>query len=224
MKLSIREAVPEDASAMVVIAEQLKMPLDPAEAHQLRGFLLDISLEQYRYFLSNDEVLVLESGEEDELIGFSIVLGPESMELTGLRQKAAQISWGDLSFDRLDPAQCAYFEQIAVLPGRASGNPVIYLALTSLLRTFRKYEYLFAAVVSRPVINRAPRRLLTAAGMQRVGTIKEQYPEFGSITYDIYWLSRTEFDARLKEPLLGGMLKRMRNRLHQNLPLNGREP
>jgi len=229
MSIRIREALPADAASVFEVAVAVRMPPSMDSGRAGRGFLVDVSLEHYRHFIDNDHVLLLEEGNAGRTLGFSVILGPETMAETGIRRQAERIVRSDApkgdtapagsaipvsaeSLDGLDPRACAYWEQLAVLPDCAGGPYPVYLAFASLERAFCRYEHLFGAVASYPVGNLAPLRLLECAGWRKVGSIETDYPAHGSIRYDVYHLSRSQFEGRLQEPLLAGLRKRLRAR------------
>jgi hypothetical protein len=209
MGMRIRDAVPGDAASLVEIASavRLRASMDPEQ--QKQGFLIDISLEQYRYFIANDHVLAMEESDSRRLVGFSVILGPRTMAATGIREKAEHIGGATLNIRELDPESCAYWEQIAFLPRYAKGIYPVYLAFTSLRQAFLKYDNLFAAVVSRPIPNLAPRRLLDSVGWRSVGWIDQDYPAHGRVRYDVYYLNRSEFEKRLQEPSVRHLAERL---------------
>lgn len=212
MSIRIREAVPADADSVFEVAVAVRMPPSMDSGRAGRGFLVDVSLDHYRHFIDNDHVLLLEDGNAGRMLGFSVILGPETMAETGIRRQAERIVRSAESLDELDPQACAYWEQLAVLPDCAGGPYPVYLAFASLERAFCRYEHLFGAVASHPVPNRAPLRLLECAGWRKVGSIETDYPAHGSIRYGVYHLSRWQFEGRLQEPLLAGLRKRLQAR------------
>jgi hypothetical protein len=85
----------------------------------------------------------------------------------------------------------------------------VYLGFTGLRQAFRKYDNLFGAVVSSPIPNLAPRRLLDSMGWRKVGWIDQDYPEHGRVRYDIYYLNRSEFEKRLQDPAVRRLVERL---------------
>jgi len=209
MGMRIRDAAPEDADSLVEIASAVRLRASADTEQGKQGFLIDISLEQYRYFIANDQVLVMVESDPRRLVGFSVVLGPRTMEATGLREKAEHIGGAALDIRALDPESCAYWEQIAFLPRYAKGLYPVYLGFTGLRQAFRKYENLFGAVVSRPIPNLAPRHLLDSMGWRCIGWIDQDYPAHGRVRYDIYYLNRSEFEKRLQEPSVRRLAERL---------------
>ena len=208
--MRIRDAVPEDAASLVEIATAVGLR-DLADAgQQERGFLIDISLEQYQYFIANDHALVMEDDDSGRLAGFSVILGPRTMEATGIRGKAERIEGSSVRVGELDPDACAYWEQLAFRPRYAKGIFPVYLAFVSLRRAFLRYDHLFGAVVSRPLRNMAPLRFLEITGWRSVGCIDEDYPALGRVRYDVYYLSRSRFEERLREPAFVRLEERLR--------------
>lgn len=221
--MKIRNAVPEDAPSFVEIASSVRMR-DPADAaQQERGFLIDISLEQYRYFIAHDHALVMGEGNAGPPIGFSVILGPATMAASGIRAKAERIEGIGARLRELDPESCAYWEQLAFLPRYARGIYPAYLGFESLRRALLRYEHLFGAVASRPLRNMAPLRLLQRAGWERVGWIDEDNPRHGRVRYDIYDLGRSGFQRSVREPEIGALEQRLRTRgiIDTQLPSGG---
>jgi hypothetical protein len=210
--MRIRDAVPEDAESLVEVAAAVKMRDSADPELGKRGFLIDVSLDQYRYYIANDHALVMEDAGRAELVGFSVLLGPRTMEASGIRAKAERIEASAVPIRDLNPEACAYWEQLAFLPRYAKGIYPGYLAFASLRGAFRRYEHLFGAVASRPVRNLAPLRFLEITGWRRAGWIDEDYPEQGRVRYDVYYLGRPEFERRLREPLVASMEERLRAR------------
>lgn len=213
MGMRIRDAVPEDAASLVDIANALRLRAPTDVEQQKQGFLIDISLEQYRYFIANDHALAMEESDSGRLVGFSVILGPRTMAATGIREKAEKIEGTTLRVRELDAEACAYWEQLAFLPRHAKGIYPVYLAFASLRRVFLTYDHLFGAVVSRPITNLAPRRFLDFFEWQNVGWIDEDYPAQGRVRYDVYYLNRKQFERKLLEPFSMQLEKRLRARV-----------
>jgi hypothetical protein len=209
MGMRIRDAVPGDAAPLVEIASSVRLRASMDAEQQKQGFLIDISLEQYRYFIANDHVLVMEESKSRRLVGFLVILGPRTMAATGILEKAEHIGGATLNIQELDPEACAYWEQIAFLPRYAKGLYPVYLGFTGLRQAFRKYENLFGAVVSRPIPNLAPRHLLDSMGWRCIGWIDQDYPAHGRVRYDVYYLNRSEFEKRLQEPSVRRLAERL---------------
>ena len=209
MGMRIRDAVPGDAASLVEIASavRLRAPMDAEQ--QKQGFLIDISLDQYRYFIAHDHVLVIGESDSRRLAGFSVILCPRTMAATGIRERVQHIGGATLNIQDLEPQACAYWEQLVFLPRYAKGLYPVYLAFTGLQQAFLKYDNLFGEVVSRPVPNLAPRRLLDAMGWQRVGWIDEDCPAHGGVRYDVYYLNRPEFEKGLQKPLFRRLAERL---------------
>jgi hypothetical protein len=208
--MRIRDAVPGDAASLTEIASAVRLRALPDASQQRQGFLIDVSLEHYQYFIANDLVLAVEDGS-GRLAGFSIILGPRTMAETGIRERAESVQGGTLRFEELDPEACAYWEQLAFLPRREKGVAPVYLAFASMQRAFGIYEHLFGAVAAGPTPNLAPRRLLSFAGWQIVGSIHEDYAGLGRVHYDIYHMSRARFRDLLAEPFVMTLAKRLRD-------------
>jgi hypothetical protein len=212
MNVNIRQAAAEDASSIFKLASQLKLQPHMDKVQEQSGFLVDVSLNQYRYFIAHDDVLVMEIGEPVKIEGFSIVLGPKTVDAIGMRKKAKHIRWEESFVLKYSQKTSAYYEQIALNPRYAKSIYTSYLAFMSLWRTFQRWVSLFAAVVSRPVPNKAPLPFLDIVGWQKVGSIDEIHSGYGQISYDIYYLDRSVFESKLQEPNFSAFLKRLRTR------------
>ncbi len=208
--MRIRDAVPEDAPSLVEIANAVRLRDTLDAEQQNRGFLIDISLEKYQYFIANDHALVMEELDSGQPVGFSVILGPRTMAATGIREKAQRMAQTTLPVRELDPEACAYWEQIAFLPRHVKGLSPVYLAFAGVRSAFHAYRHLFAAVAGGPVSNLAPLRFLDCAGGKKVGWIDEDYPAYGRIRYDIYHLDRSDFEERLRAPWLARLEERTR--------------
>jgi hypothetical protein len=210
MNVKIQSAVPDDAHSIVEIATQVKLQLHKAKTYQQRGFLIENSLEQYQYFIAHDDVLVVKDTLSNHTIGFSIVLGFETIEKYGIQQKAEKINWKKSFINNFKQRKFAFYEQIAFLPRYSKSLYVLYLGFISLWRTFKQYDDLFGAVVRYPIQNKAPMQFIEYMEWRKVGSINENYPEYGQIGYDIYYLDRRSFEEKLKKPIYIKFVKRLR--------------
>ena len=129
---------------------------------------------QYQHYIANDHALVMEEDGAGGLAGFSVILGPRTMEATGLRGKAERIEGSSVRIGELDPDACAYWEQLAFRPRYAKGLYPVYLAFASLRRAFLRYAHLFGAVVEPPAPEPGPSAVprnhgLAGSGVDRRG-------------------------------------------------------
>jgi hypothetical protein len=254
MDVEIRQARPEDASALAEIAQMLRLTRNSAltarnglngfaegelritrngaltarnglnglaegelritsrssPASPDRGFLMGNSLDDYAYFIENDDVLVIEDRASGGVAGFSIVIGPDTIVRSGLWKKTEEIHWEPSFEGKLDLGSSAIFEQIALDPrfgGRLFAN---YLAFASLERALSRYLRIFASVARYPVQNRASLPFLERTGWRRIGDTDENFPGYGRFEYDIYCLERSAYEARLKEPPFVALGRRVR--------------
>lgn len=210
MNVKIRPALLEDAHSMVEILTQVKMRTNMSETISQSGFLIESSLEKYQYFIANDNVLVAEEIKLKKVVGFSIVLGHETIDKSGIKQKTDQIRWEKSFFNTYNGNSFAFYEQIAFLPKYAKRIYVTYLAFMSLWWAFQNYTGIFGAVVCYPIPNEAPLQYMDLIGWQKVGSVEEKYPEYGTIGYDIYYLDRAVFEDKLKERRFADFLDRLR--------------
>jgi len=207
--MRIRDAVPEDAASLVEIAGAVRLRASPDAEQQKRGFLIDISLPLYQYFIANDHTLAMEQDDSGQLVGFSVILGPRTMAEIGIRSKAERMEGSTLRVRDFDPEACAYWEQFAFLPRYGKGYS-LYLAYMSLQSAFLAYDHLFAAVASSPIANLAPRRLLDYSGWLKTGWIDEEYAVYGRVRYDVYYLHRSQFERVLREPFVRRLEERLK--------------
>lgn len=200
------------------------------------GFLLGASEEQYRGFIEQDQVLVLEGGsseessrqdsgsglenclerslgsKENEIIGFSIVLKDATVRQSEIWQKRNAAQLEGLDWSMIEHARLCYFEQLAVLPGPQARWHGQFLALESIVKAMQSHDICFATVVTHPIRNEAAVPYLKRAGFQLIGSIDEVYPQVGAIHSDIYLLTQEGFQAFMQS--LG---EKFRKRLHASL-------
>lgn len=183
--MNIRPARPGDVEGMLEIKQALQM--DPTADAPGGGFLLGATRGQYASLVHHAQVLVLEDGAE--LGGFSIALPDALLRATDVWARRRSIAWADGSWDALEDARVAYFDQLAVRPGRRHRTYAPALALAALeTLAATGHQHLFATVVREPVMNLASPPLLHAVGAARVGSIEEEYPAAGRILSDVYHL------------------------------------
>ncbi len=208
MDVRIRQARPEDASLIADIAEKLRLPSQPAPSSSDRGFLMASSPETYSYFVTNDDVLVLE--DRGAVVGFSIVIGPDTILRSGLWEKTKEIRWDPGYRQPLELATSAIYEQIALDPQYRRRLFATHLAFLSVERALSRYLRVFTSIARFPVQNRASLPFVERTGWHRVGDTDDEYPGHGRIQYDIYCLERSLFEAKLREPELASLSRRVR--------------
>ncbi|HZG44414.1 MAG TPA: hypothetical protein VEY93_15795, partial [Longimicrobium sp.] len=185
--MKIRPARPGDVEGMLRIKQELR--LDPAGDAPGGGFLLGATREQYEFLVANAQVLAL-ADDEDALSGFAVALPDAVLRATDVWARRRRIAWGDGRWDALEGTRVAYFDQLAVRPGRRYRMYAPALALAALERLAATgHQHLFATVVREPVMNLASPPLLHAIGAARVGSIEEEYPEVGRVVSDVYHLA-----------------------------------
>lgn len=210
MDVNIREAESQDCRPLFDLARLVKIDPEKRRDWEGSGFLVDVSLEQYSYYIAHDDVLVMESGTPNEIVGFSIVLGPESIDKVGIRELATRTEW-DPSFEQvLDQGTSAYYEQLAVHPRFARSIYPLYLSFMSVYRAFEKWSGIVAAVASGTLPNAAPLSLAGALGWAKVGTIRHIPSDFGELGYDLYYLGRSVFESKLTEPDVSAFFRRLK--------------
>jgi GNAT superfamily N-acetyltransferase len=211
--MKIRPARPGDVEGMLRIKRELK--LDPAGDAPGGGFLLGATREQYGFLVANAQVLAL-ADDDGALGGFAIALPNAVLRSTDLWARRRSIQWGDGNWDALEDARVAYFDQLAVRPGRRHRTYAPALALAALQRLATTgHQHLFATVVREPVMNLASPPLLHAIGAARVGSIEEHYPEVGRVVSDVYHLALHPGTAAdlASGSALGGRIARTLERL-----------
>lgn len=186
--MKIRPARPGDVDGMLRIKQELR--LDPAGGDAPGGgFLLGATREQYEFLVANAQVFAL-ADEDGALGGFAIALPDPVLRATDVWTRRRSIAWGDGNWDALEGTRVAYFDQLAVRPGRRHRTYAPALALAALERLAEKgHQHLFATVVREPVMNLTSPPLLHAIGAARVGTIDEDYPGVGRVLSDVYHLA-----------------------------------
>lgn len=185
--MKMRPALPGDVEGMLRIKRELK--LDSAGDAPGGGFLLGATREQYEFLVASAQVLAL-TDDDDALGGFAIALPDTVLRATDVWARRRSIEWGDGNWDALESARVAYFDQLAVLPGRRHRTYAPALALAALERlSTTGHQHLFTTVVREPVMNLASPPLLHAIGAARVGSIEEDYPEVGRVLSDVYHLA-----------------------------------
>ena len=208
MDVTIRQAVGEDASSVLRIAQQLGVRPGADLARLQRGFLIPNPLEQYEHFIAHDDVLIVESKETGSIIGFSIVLWPDTIKLSGLWERTEEVRWEPSFSGNLDPETSTYYEQVAFDPAHARSVSAVCLGFLALWRTFQRYTCLVGTVARYPVFNKSPRPFLEKTGSRIVGAVSADYPGIGRIDYDMYYLDRMTFESKLREPFFVRLMDR----------------
>ncbi|MFY0532366.1 hypothetical protein [Nannocystis pusilla] len=197
--LRLRAGVLGDAEAMLQIKQQLRMQPDPGVAESSRGgFLLGSSRAQYEALLAGAQVDVLLDGPR--VVGFVTALPDPSLRHSALWQRRAHIAWGEGlgagELAALEGLRLGYLDQLAVLPDpkyRLCAPALAWRALARLLED--GCDLVFATVVARPVRNLVTRPLLAAVGAVELGSLEEDYPEVGTITSDVFCMTRAALQA-----------------------------
>jgi len=205
----LRRASLADVDGMLAVKRELRM--DAAAADGARGgFLLGASPEQYAFFAQHANVHVLED-DGGSVAGFAVALPDEVLRATELWARRRSIAWdgdgGDAGgWDAVENESVAYFDQLAVRPGRRFRTYAPALAVAALdALAASGHRHVFATTVREPVLNRASHPLLHAAGARRVGEIDEEYPEVGRILSDVHYLPiDREITRRLAESSRAG--------------------
>jgi hypothetical protein len=185
----LRTSISEDAPKFVEMKQQVKMP--EGEATTTGGFLLGTTEDQYRYYIENDIVSVLE--DDGKIVGFSIVLTYETLKKSDLWKKKDQMQFPFLPENFFEDNRIAYYEQLAVLPDPKYRTYAKELALKSLIRGLKDHDFFFLTVVKKPIVNKAPLPFMNAVGFVEVGEIEEHYEGVGDITSSIYFLQKSDF-------------------------------
>lgn len=182
----LRRAMVTDLDPLLEVKRGLR--LDPASPAPGGGFLLGASPEAYAFFIERAQVLVLEDAA-GHVGGFAVALPDAVLRATDLWARRRSIHWEGGSWDALEGTRVAYFDQLAVRPGRRFRTYAAALAVAALRGLADTgHEHVFATVVREPVRNQASLPLLRAAGARRVGEIDEVYPEVGRLLSDVYHL------------------------------------
>lgn len=181
----IRQARLADVGAMLEVKHGLR--LDPsAGAPRGGGFLLGASAEGYTLFVEHAQVLVLEDPRHG-VGGFAVTLPDAVLRSTDVWARRREIAWDGGDWSALEEARVAYFDQLAVAPGRRFRHYAAALAVAALGGVVASgHEHLFATVVRQPVRNLASLPLLHALGARAVGQIEEEYPGVGRLLSDVY--------------------------------------
>lgn len=188
MKMEIRKARLEDASAFLEIKNQL--PLTRSDGSMTTGgFLLGTDLATYRQYIEEAHCLVAEV--EGQVVGFGIVLDDAFLRQTDIWTRRHEVQWA-IPLAEYEARQLCYFEQLAFLPGHR--RLVFRLAYNLLKWAFEAGgEYLLTTTVREPILNLAAVPFIEAVQGTKVGEIDEVYPLVGRIRSDIYLFSAEQF-------------------------------
>lgn len=214
----LRRASLADVDGMLSVKRVLRLDADAADGAR-GGFLLGASAEQYAFFVQYANVHVL--GDDGSVAGFAVALPDAVLRGTELWARRRSIAWdadgGDADgWDAVENEPVAYFDQLAVRPGRRFRTYAPALAFAALdALAAAGHRHVFATTVREPVLNHASHPLLHAAGARRVGEIDEEYPDAGRILSDVYHLPiDREITRRLAESTRAGRrVARMVDRL-----------
>jgi hypothetical protein len=197
MNIIIRKAQTRDAEAFLKIKEELKMPLVQETAQG--GFLLGTTFEQYRFFIENAFVRVLEDLEKKQIVGFSIILPDEVLRASELWQKKEMIKWNEFDASEFESKKIAYYEQLAILPDAAYRRYSFLLAFSNAKDVIEAgHECMITTIVNYPVRNRAALPFLEAIGCIHIGEVEEKYPDVGRVHSDIYFVDKSRFVEKLQ--------------------------
>jgi len=210
----VRPATLADVDSIFAVKRDL-MIAPNAQAMARGGFLLGSSREQYAFFITHANVLVLEA--DGRVQGFTVTLPDEILRQSDLWTRREQINWQeslgsspeDVSLfaelsNALVTGRIGYFEQLALLPFAPLRIYAPAFALCAALDLkLRGHRHIFTTVVAGPVANPAPLPLLRIIGARRLGSIHEKYPDVGAIQSDIYHLdcARWNFGVGPDSPL-----------------------
>jgi GNAT superfamily N-acetyltransferase len=150
------------------------------------GFLLGASREQYAFLVEHAGVWVLQD-PSGTVGGFAVALPDPVLRATDLWARRGAIRWEGEGTGELETERVAYFDQLAVRPGRRWRGYAPALAAAVVARLVEtEHRHLFATVVREPVRNRASLPLLRAVGARRVGEVEEEYPGVGRVLSEVY--------------------------------------
>ena len=200
MNVKIRAAIDADVQSIADIAD--KCSIEAAQkSGTSEGFVVPNPVEQYQYFVRNDEVFVVDDADYGDVVGFSIALGPESIQRSGLWEQSSGIEWIPGFPGLPDLEISAYYDQIAFLPDYRKTFFTAYLGFFSLTNVLKKYRHIFTAVAEEPYANTAPLPFLHKTGWEAVGTIRETMPGAGKIRYTVYYNEQSRYLRLLDTPL-----------------------
>ena len=207
MSRRIRIAISDDIPGMMEVKRALPMPDGIATTEG--GFLLGTTAEEYRRFIEEAHVLVLEDDTTGVIDGFAVVFGDSLLRKTEVWQKRELVSWDREITEKQLAQSLGYFEQLAVLPQEGSRFYATLLAYHGIETAFKQADLLFTTIVRKPVLNLAAVPLLKKVNAERLGSIDETYPVVGQIVSDLWMLSKDNFELAKRE---SGLVRRMVSR------------
>lgn len=212
MEIGIRPAVLRDAEGVFEVKEKVRLPADAEVEDPQGGFLLGTELEQYRYFIEHDQVIVAERTDERQIVGFAVVLKHESVVNSVLWQRAQEVRWESKFESEFDGARVSFFEQLGFLPDSAYRVYAKYLAFASVHRILQSHEHLFTTIVREPFFNRASLSFIRVIGFESVGVHDEVYPGYGRIVSEVFHLNCKAFRNKIETGRMAQFVAQMRQR------------
>lgn len=185
----LRAARPGDVAALVELKQALR--LAPGAVRR-GGFLLGCSEERYRDLVRSAFVTVLEV--DRRLAGFAVVLHDAVLRASELWARRRAIAWRAGAGEPPEGQPIAYFDQLALAPwaSRLHAAPLALAAVRAL--AVAGHRHLYATTIAEPVCNPAALPLLRAFGTEIVGSVRETYPDIGSV---LSWLHHAPLPAAL---------------------------
>ena len=194
MSIKIRKARTEDVKGFMDVKNQLPFKYTDGRKTTTGGFLLGTNEETYLNYIQNDYCLVAEDNEQ--IIGFGIVLKDESVRKSDVWERRNEASW-TIDIEAYEDEKICYFEQLAFLKGHS--RQVLKLAYHLVCFAFQKgHNHLFTTTVKFPITNLAAVPYILKASGNKVGEIDENYPIIGRIQSDIYLINVKEYFSTIE--------------------------
>jgi hypothetical protein len=186
--MSIRRAAPADIPRLL----EIKMALAYSSA-RTGGFLLGCDEAGYRQRLNHGRVWVHEAA--GHILGFAITLGPHALRASPWWALRERVQWTAAA--AVPETAVGYFDQLAALPG-AGPRAAVALAFHAFADLCKDSDHVVTTTVTSPLVNLAAVPLIERVGGERVGRLSETYPDFGSLTSDVWLVSAETARTRLR--------------------------
>jgi hypothetical protein len=187
MSKKIRISQITDAPDFIDIKDKLPMAENGDETTN-GGFLLGTNIETYQFYI--DHAFCLSLVNNEDVLGFGIVLKDEMVKHSELWKKRKLVDW-TIDINGIENKKICYFEQLAFLKG--NGQYSIAVAYSLLSKAFETHDVLLTTTVEKPISNLAAVPYILGVGGKKIGSIDEIYPEVGDINSNVFMVTKADF-------------------------------
>lgn len=196
----VRLATTHDVPTLLQIKERLHV----SSQHELAssgGFLLGSNAAQYTLVASLGQVLLLESCEAQQPIGFLTLLESHLLMGSPLWERRHEVRWrDDFDWEAMSRTRVAYLDQLAILPDQQRHQHGMLLGLCALEHLCATgHDQVLTTTLEAPLRNQAAMPLIERAGGERVGQLDEHYEGVGEVCSALHMIPLATYLTRREQ-------------------------